>query len=74
MRQVTVTDLFNLCKKEITKGNGSRKIVISDDNEGNGFHGLFYQFTEITEEDKDYYSSLIYDSEETDLKKILILG
>lgn len=70
--QLTVKDLFNACKKEMAKGNADRKIVVSDDNEGNGFHGLFYSFTEIAENEKELFP--IYDSQETDIKKILVLG
>ena len=71
-KQLTVKDLYKLCKNEINKGNSDRILVISDDNEGNGFHGLFYGFTEIDEKDKEYYP--IYDSVETDIKKIIVLG
>jgi hypothetical protein len=71
-KQLTVQDLYRFCEQEIKKGNSKRLIVISDDNEGNGFHGLFYGFTEIAEKDKEYYP--IYDSVETDIKKILVLG
>lgn len=71
-KQLRVQDLYKLCEQEIKKGNAQRILVISDDNEGNGFHGLFYGFTEITEKDKEYYP--IYDSVETDIKKILVLG
>lgn len=71
-KQLTVQDLYKFCELEIKKGNSKRLIVISDDNEGNGFHGLFYAFTEIDEKDKEYYP--IYDSVETDIKKIIVLG
>ena len=47
-------------------------IVISDDNEGNGFHGLFYGFTIIEEKEKHYYP--INDSNSDDIEKIIILG
>lgn len=72
MEQLTINELLELCKKQVKKGNGDKKIVISDDNEGNGYHGLFYAFTEIEEEEKEYYP--IYDSETNDIKKIIILG
>ena len=72
MKQLTINELLELCKKQVKKGNGDKKIVISKDNEGNGYHGLFYAFTEIKEEEKEYYP--IYDSETKDTKKIIILG
>ena len=48
----TVIELKKLCEEEIKKGNGNKYILISDDEEGNGFHYLWYSFTEI---DDEYY-------------------
>ena len=70
MGQITVNELFELCKKEIENGNGDKNIVISDDNEGNGFHGLFYGFTEMTED----LSQDVYDSKTTRIEDTIILG
>ena len=72
-KQLTVTQLKKLCDNEIKKGNGNRMIVISDDNEGNGFHGLFFGFKIIEEKDKPFYDN-IYDSQSEDINKIIILG
>ena len=68
-KQLTVQDLYRFCEQEIKKGNSKRLIVISDDNEGNGFHGLFYAFTEIDEKDKEYYP--IYDFFDVDFAGVL---
>ena len=70
MKQMTVEDLFILCGKELDKGNGKKNIVLSDDNEGNGFHGMFYGFTEIDE----YVEDLIYDSHTNSPADTIILG
>lgn len=67
--QMTINKLFKLCKEQIAKGNGNKFIVISDDNEGNGFHGLFYGFGDASE-----WNEYIYDSAETDTKNLVILG
>ena len=72
MKQLTITLLKKLCDLEIKKGNGNRMIVISDDNEGSGFHGLFYGFTTIDKKEKDFYQ--VYDSQSDDVDKIIILG
>ena len=72
MKQLTVNDLLALCKQAVKEGHGSRKIVISDDNEGNAYHGMFYGFTPINEGNKEYYP--IYDSQETDVNKVIVLG
>lgn len=73
MGQMTIKTLKALCDKYIKQGYGDRMIVISDDNEGNGFHGLFYGFTIIEEKDKPFYDN-IYDSQSTDINEIIILG
>jgi len=50
-----------------------RKIVISNDNEGNGFHGMFYEIT-YEHDDLISFKDCINDSCETDPDKIVILG
>lgn len=72
MKQLTINELLKLCQQQVKKGNGNKKIIISDDNEGNGYHGLFYAFTEIDEDEKEYYQ--IYDSETDDINEIIVLG
>ena len=69
-KQITVKDLLEMCKNEIKKGNGNKHIVISDDNEGNGYHGMFYGFTPCTEE----FVGDIYDSNFANEKDTIILG
>lgn len=68
--QLTVEMLYELCKEELKKGNGNKKIVVSDDNEGNGYHGMFYGFTPSWEG----MEGDIYDSQETDVKNLIVLG
>ena len=51
---VTVKDLFLWCKEEVGRGNGDRKIYISRDDEGNGFHPLYYGFVTDPEEISSY--------------------
>lgn len=70
MDQLTVKQLLKYCQIEIEKGNGDKHIVVSDDNEGNGYHGLFYAFTPCTEE----YQDEIYDSRYSNEKDTIILG
>lgn len=41
----TVRELLELCKEQIKIGNADKSIVISDDEEGNGFHPLDLGFT-----------------------------
>lgn len=76
MSQLTVKQLHALLSEEIAKSNGDKKIVVADDNEGNSYHGLFYGITSDLDKVKENieYSNGLYDSQEKDLNKIVILG
>lgn len=69
-KQMTVKQLYALCAEQIKKGNGNKTIVVGDDNEGNGYHGMFFGFTEDVAE----FVGDIYDSVSNDPKEIIILG
>jgi len=69
MEQLTVKKLRELCDYEISKGNANKKIVISDDDEGNGFHGLFFSFTEVGD-----FKETLELSGFDDTKDLIILG
>ena len=69
MEQMTIEMLAKLCQAEIKKGNGKKKLVISDDNEGNGYHGMYYGFTDAKE-----FEGEIYDSTEENVNNLMILG
>lgn len=47
MEALTVKELKKYCEEEIKKGNGNKTIMISDDDEGNGYHYLWYSFTSL---------------------------
>ena len=76
MEQLTINQLAKLINKEIAKGNGNKKIIISDDVEGNGYHGLWYGFTSKESDIKEIieYCNGISDSEKEDPNEIVILG
>ena len=42
---ITVEQLYEECAKQIKAGNGKRHIMISEDDEGNGYHELFIGFS-----------------------------
>ena len=70
---LTIKQLAKLCAEEIKAGNGDKKILISSDDEGNGFHGLFYPFTTAQEEiDILYEHNYFHDP--VDPKTVVILG
>ena len=42
---ITVEQLYNELGKLIKKGKGGKKILLSQDDEGNGYHQMFYGVT-----------------------------
>lgn len=38
---LTVYQLLAFCQEEIRNGNGDKHVIVSDDEECNGFHGLY---------------------------------
>ena len=74
-KQIQVKDLYEACKKQVDKGNGDKYIVVANDNEGNGYHGMFFQFTEISQMQRVFDDPfMLHDSKTNDLNKIIILG
>lgn len=72
MGQLTVKELAAMLAEAVRNGYGDKKIVISDDNEGNGYHGLFYGLT--VNDVESVAGGMIYDSQETNPEKLVILG
>lgn len=70
MEQIKVKELYELCKAQVEKGNGDKYIAVADDNEGNGYHGMFFGFTENVEDCID----LLRDSQITNSNELIILG
>jgi len=71
---LTVKELLYECKIAVAAGHGDKHIQISQDDEGNGFHSLFYGFTS-DKEDLDAYNEmgmLPYGIDSTE--DIIILG
>jgi len=46
---ITVKELAKACAAQVKAGNGDKKILLSDDDEGNGYHQLFFLFTPAKE-------------------------
>ncbi len=55
MKAITVEQLFAECVKQIKAGNGKRRILISTDDEGNGYHELFFGFSGTDFSDMEDY-------------------
>ena len=75
---ITVEQLFHLCREQIINGNGKKKILISADDEGNGYHALYYSFSDIENAIGDindmYAPQLPYEVNEKNVKDFIILG
>ena len=44
MDGITVKDLKKFCEDAIKNGHGNKTVLISCDDEGNGYHTLFFEF------------------------------
>lgn len=77
-KNMTIKELRDHLSKFVKAGLGDLQIVISDDNEGNGFHGLFFGISVLqktaSQTQKEYYKDLIHDSCTEDLDEIAFLG
>ena len=72
---LTVQQLFDFCKSQIESWNWDKKILISSDDEGNSYHGLFYQFTDDYDEIKQCIDFWVIPSElDIDPENTVLLG
>lgn len=70
MKPITVKLLKEFCEQQIDKGNGDKVIMISQDDEGNSYHYLWYQFSTIEQAlAEDYIDKRIATKDDT-----IILG
>lgn len=74
MNQIKLKDLHEACKKLMKEGHGDKHLIISGDNEGNSYHGMFYTLTVITPENKDGFIGLIGDNAESNLMNLIVVG
>lgn len=72
---LTVADLKKMCDYQIKQGNGNKKILISNDDEGNGFHELFYAFSEADRIfDGNFPPSMPWGVDENNIGEYITLG
>ena len=72
MKQLQLKDLYEACKAHMAKGNGEKYLIAANDNEGNGYHGVFYLITEVKPDDKDL-EGLISENNRP-INELLIIG
>lgn len=42
MKEITIKDLYLMCKREMQKGNGDKPVVMTSDDEGNEYHHAWF--------------------------------
>lgn len=67
---ITVDQLWKMCVKARKEGKGSKYVLLSNDEEGNGFHECYFALTEAENAIGDYCERP-YD---LDLKDCVALG
>ena len=73
MKEITVKMLAELCAEQIKAGNGDKIVLISCDDEGNGFHTLYYGFTTDEEAIRIFAAEEMF-HDGNDAGKVVLLG
>ena len=68
-RPMTVKQLLKFCQDEIKAGHGDCSILLSDDDEGNGYHYCWYSCSMVDEYTEEYVDEKINPKSKT-----IILG
>lgn len=64
-KPLTVRELYTKCMQEIRKGHADHVIMLSDDDEGNGYHYCWFSFTDVDEYMADYVDEDIAPADKT---------
>lgn len=72
MKQLTVADLYALCGDLMRRNMGDKIVLVTDDEEGNGYHALWYDFTTDVRTIEETSRHISIDGE--DPKKVVLLG
>ena len=72
MQALTVDELYRALARARKDGFGSKKILLSNDDEGNGYHECFFEVT--TDLGALSYNDLPYGVEPEDLDNYVIIG
>lgn len=76
MKKLTLNDLFLAINDEIRKGNGDKVVLVADDDEGNGYHPIYFAVTPMDCFDLSSLSCCnLYGIAPADaLKKCIVIG
>lgn len=72
VQQVTVKEMYMALGKAIKNGDGDKYLIAANDNEGNGYHGVFYHIS--TCEQCGVTPSDISDSMIKDVNNLMVIG
>ena len=72
-KPITVNELLNYCEEQKKAGNGNKVIMISNDDEGNGYHYLWYPFCDLNDEEI-YFEDCFLDEDIATKEDTIILG
>lgn len=70
---LTVRQLAKFCDALVKKGLGGKHVLITTDDEGNGYHTLFYQFTTDEAEIKECAEAGLF-HDDNDPNEVVLLG
>ena len=73
MKALTVNELLSECLHLQKEGKGNQRILISSDDEGNGYHELFFGFT-LTKDASFLEHSFVDYPHDIVLKEYMVLG
>lgn len=72
-KALTIDELYSILRTERIKGNGGKKILLSTDDEGNGYHECFFGISPVTDDFSYAQFSFGIDIEKAK-KEYVILG
>ena len=73
-KPIKVRELLELCKEQVAKGNGNKSIMISNDDEGNGYHYLWFGFATGEEMQEDDMFVMSVEEDIAPIENTMILG
>ncbi|WQJ53881.1 MAG: hypothetical protein [Wendovervirus sonii] len=73
IEQVTVKQMLKYCQEQIRRGNGDKYLITANDTEGNGYHGVFFGLTPVSELGNDIMNDLL-DSQIMDPDQLMCIG
>ena len=76
MKPLTVKELYERCEEQIKLGRGNHTVMLSADDEGNGYHYCWYSFTTVEEllEGNPMICVFIVDEDIATMEQTIILG